>query len=188
MGLKLLIPPALEPVTLDETAPHCRDIDPADFPTLLRQITAARTWVENRTGRALVNQTWLWSLPVSRCCPVPAQFYNQWNWNRGSPRNRLANDWYTLFLYRPPLQSLPASPTSTCKAPRRCWTERLQDRRHHATRPGPAGLRPVLAVQPRGDRRGKRDLPGRLRQPGHRRRARLAGGRKPSTAYTMGSG
>lgn len=55
---RLLVPPAAEPVTLDELKAQAR-IEHADDDTLLRQlIAAARESAEQRTGRALLDQTW----------------------------------------------------------------------------------------------------------------------------------
>ena len=106
MGLKRIIDPALEPVSVEHAAAHCRVVDEVDFPILAAEIKAAREWVEARTGRALVTSTWLWSIDrFQDVVRAPAQFYNQWNWNRGRILgNRLANDWYTLFVPRAPLQ------------------------------------------------------------------------------------
>ena len=169
---------------------HCRDIDPADFPTLLRQITAARTWVENRTGRALVNQTWLWSIDrfqdAARCAgpilqPVELEPGSK---SRQPAGQRLV---HALLCTGHRCSSLPALPTSTCKAPRRCWTR--------------AATRPTPPRNPAGSRRPSA-CTGRSAvaeigavnvtyQAGYGSPATVAApgspvAWKPSTAYTMG--
>jgi len=55
-------PPA-EPVTLDEIKDHLRMQDINNFDSqLLGLITASREWIEDCTGRALVQQTWKYYL------------------------------------------------------------------------------------------------------------------------------
>lgn len=57
MALKIITPPAEEPVTLAEAKLHCK-IDGSDDDALITGlIVAAREQAENRTGRALVTQT-----------------------------------------------------------------------------------------------------------------------------------
>ena len=187
MGLKLLIPPALEPVTLDETVLHCRDIDPADFPTLLRQITAARTWVENRTGRALVNQTWLWSIDRFQdvvLCAGP----NSQPVELEPGKDPLATGWPTTgtrFLVPATVGAVTASPTRPAKHDAGAGPERLQDRRHHATGRSPAfGLYWPFSLAEIGavnvTYQAGYGSPATVAAPG----SPVAW--KPSTAYTMG--
>jgi len=58
MSLRLIIPPAAEPLTLAEAKQHCRiDTDTEDA-LLLAFISAARRAAEHRTGRAFITQTW----------------------------------------------------------------------------------------------------------------------------------
>jgi uncharacterized phiE125 gp8 family phage protein len=57
-GLTRTAEPTVEPVTLDEAKLH-RRVDHSDEDSLISSlITAARQWVEEFTGRALVAQTW----------------------------------------------------------------------------------------------------------------------------------
>lgn len=60
-SLKLLTPPAVEPVTLLEAKRHARiELDDEDA-LVSSLIVAARQWAENYTGRAFVAQVWqLW--------------------------------------------------------------------------------------------------------------------------------
>ena len=63
MPARLITPPATEPVTLLEVKTHLRvEDDYTDEDALiLAQIRAARSYVEEATGRALIAQTWqLW--------------------------------------------------------------------------------------------------------------------------------
>jgi len=56
------VAPAAEPVNLDEAKAHLR-VDVTDDDVLIsRLIQAAREYVEEATGRALINQTWRLSL------------------------------------------------------------------------------------------------------------------------------
>lgn len=66
MGLKLVSPPAAEPVTLAEAKAHCRvDADiTADDDLLTALVVAARERAEHETGRVLVTQTWRQTLPA----------------------------------------------------------------------------------------------------------------------------
>lgn len=58
MGLVITSPPAVEPVSLAEAQAHCR-IDTNDENSLLNGlITAARRAAEQKTGLALITQTW----------------------------------------------------------------------------------------------------------------------------------
>lgn len=64
MSLKLITPPAFEPVTLEEARLHSHAIGGVvdqDALTVGR-IISARRWVETHTARALVTQTWDWSI------------------------------------------------------------------------------------------------------------------------------
>lgn len=64
MGIawKRTVGPTVEPVSLDEAKAHLRVDVNADDLLLERLITAAREYVEEATGRALINQTWQLSL------------------------------------------------------------------------------------------------------------------------------
>lgn len=58
MAVKLITPPASEPVSVSEAKLHLR-VDGADEDTLISGlITAARQYVEDYTQRALITQTW----------------------------------------------------------------------------------------------------------------------------------
>lgn len=58
MALKLIIPPAEEPVTLAEAKAQCR-VDGTDDDTFITAlIQSAREMAEHETGRALITQTW----------------------------------------------------------------------------------------------------------------------------------
>jgi uncharacterized phiE125 gp8 family phage protein len=59
MSLQLITPPAIEPVTLDDTKLHLK-VDTSDDDALItRLITAARARAEWHTGRALNTQSWI---------------------------------------------------------------------------------------------------------------------------------
>lgn len=58
MPLKLITPPAVEPVTSTEAKLHCRIDTSADDTLITMLITAARRTVEADSGRALITQTW----------------------------------------------------------------------------------------------------------------------------------
>jgi uncharacterized phiE125 gp8 family phage protein len=60
-SFKLITPPAVEPVTLDETKAHARIDTTADDVLITGLIAGARQWAEAYSGRAFINQTWqLW--------------------------------------------------------------------------------------------------------------------------------
>lgn len=62
MGLKLITPPAAEPVSLDEQKLHMR-VDGADEDTLIEaQVVAARMLCESHLCAAIVTQVWEWTL------------------------------------------------------------------------------------------------------------------------------
>lgn len=90
MNVITLIPPPVEPVTLEEVYAHLR-LTPDDSPRthpdddmLLRQIKAARQDCENRTRRAFVWQKLRAVLgPQSECWPWPTPFRSWWG---GQPR------------------------------------------------------------------------------------------------------
>ena len=56
-GLKLVAPPATEPVTATDLRLHLRE-DASNFPDALAYVTDARMEIENRTGLAFLTQTW----------------------------------------------------------------------------------------------------------------------------------
>lgn len=58
MGLQLITDPSVEPVTLSEAKLHAKVEDSADDALVTAIITAARQWAEQKTGRALLGQTW----------------------------------------------------------------------------------------------------------------------------------
>ena len=81
MAIRVVTPPAVEPVTLNEAKLHCR-IDVTDDDALVTSlITVARQYCETFTGRAFVTQTIQYDLP-------------RW------PRRK------AIYLPRPPLQSV----------------------------------------------------------------------------------
>ena len=57
MAIKVITPPALEPVTLGEARLHCRVDVEDDDDVLLRLIMAAREYAEQREWRAYLTQT-----------------------------------------------------------------------------------------------------------------------------------
>lgn len=58
MALRLITAPAFEPVTLDEAKLHLRVDHDEEDALISSLIMASRTFVEQFTGRALVEQTW----------------------------------------------------------------------------------------------------------------------------------
>jgi uncharacterized phiE125 gp8 family phage protein len=58
MGLKLVTPPAVEPITLAELKIQCSLTDSSLDALLTNCIKAARAKAENYTGAAIVTQTW----------------------------------------------------------------------------------------------------------------------------------
>jgi len=57
-GLKLVTPPAVEPVSVAEARLHCYVDDPMQDNLLMGFITAARQHIETVCNRALITQTW----------------------------------------------------------------------------------------------------------------------------------
>ncbi|MDD3182362.1 MAG: head-tail connector protein [Alphaproteobacteria bacterium] len=55
---RLITPPVVEPVTLDEMKAHARINDDADDELLSALLIAARQWCETYTRRAFIAQTW----------------------------------------------------------------------------------------------------------------------------------
>jgi uncharacterized phiE125 gp8 family phage protein len=108
MGLKLITPPNVEPVTLDEARAHVRAAHNADDGLLANLITAARIYCENALARQFVTATWRWTLDrfydVQR---APMGLYNEWVWNpMRTLRGRTVRDWYCLFVPRAPVQKI----------------------------------------------------------------------------------
>lgn len=67
MALKVITPPAEEPVTIDEARAQCR-VDGDDEDTLIDgYITTARIWVEGFANRALISRTLEWVLDAFPC-------------------------------------------------------------------------------------------------------------------------
>lgn len=57
-ALRLAVPPAAEPVSLEEAKVHLRVEHDADDALISAQIAAAREWAEGLVGRRFVTQTW----------------------------------------------------------------------------------------------------------------------------------
>lgn len=90
MGLALVTGPALDPVSLAEARAHCRITSSDEDGLLAGYILAARQHVEQVTGRALVSQTW--DFTVDR----------EWPWTLDDSHRHVR-----LFeIPKPPLQSV----------------------------------------------------------------------------------
>jgi uncharacterized phiE125 gp8 family phage protein len=75
MDLALVEPPQVEPVTLADAKMHCR-IDHSDEDAYLAGlITAARRWIENVCGMALIEQTWEGALDAFPQGPISVPKY-----------------------------------------------------------------------------------------------------------------
>lgn len=87
MALKLITPPAVEPVTLNEAKAHMR-VDGTDEDSLIEQlIKVARRWCEKYQRRAYITQTWEL-------------------WLDGWPQDAAGNSSDYIYIPRPPLQSV----------------------------------------------------------------------------------
>lgn len=74
IALKLVTPPTIEPVTLDEAKLHLKVDGADDDNSILGLITAAREYCEGFQNRAYITQTWqLWldSWPNGSVIPIP---------------------------------------------------------------------------------------------------------------------
>ncbi len=60
MTLKLLTPPAVEPISLADAKAHLRVDTTDEDSTINLLITVARESIEQETGRALITQSWSW--------------------------------------------------------------------------------------------------------------------------------
>lgn len=58
MATKLIVAPAIEPVTLEEAKVHLRVTHSSEDTLITALITAAREYVENVIGRKMITQTW----------------------------------------------------------------------------------------------------------------------------------
>ena len=87
--LQVTIPPAGEPVTVEQVKQHCRIDSSADDDLLTGYLTAARIMAEGYLSRALLTQTLLWTVRPSS--------------TRRSEYNRLLG---LLELPRAPVQSI----------------------------------------------------------------------------------
>jgi len=89
MGLQLITGPQLEPVSLAEAKAHCRIEVTTDDGLLAGYILAARSWAEDFTRRAFMEQTW--------------DFTIDYGWPMAKTR---AGDRYSIELPKPPLVSV----------------------------------------------------------------------------------
>jgi Phage gp6-like head-tail connector protein len=62
VGIVLVTPPALEPVTLADAKLHLRESDTGQDTLITALVTAARKAIEERCRRSLVTQTWMVTL------------------------------------------------------------------------------------------------------------------------------
>jgi uncharacterized phiE125 gp8 family phage protein len=70
MSLKLITPPALEPVTLAEAKLHLRVDNATEDALIAALITAAREHAEHVTERAFITQTWELALDAFPCAEI----------------------------------------------------------------------------------------------------------------------
>jgi uncharacterized phiE125 gp8 family phage protein len=110
MGLVLITPPTVEPVSVEHLARHCRVDDPEEFEYLESLGIAARLYCETYTRRAFCTQTW--QFLVDRF-PNYWQDWQIWSGRRMWARSnrRLSTDAYrdiTLRIEKPPVQSITA--------------------------------------------------------------------------------
>jgi len=96
-AFKQTVPPATEPVTLDDAKAQARVDTNIDDALITGLITAARQWAEAYTGRAFINQTWQMWLDV---WPVGSESW--WDGVRQAPIMALDDVSY-VSLPRPPL-------------------------------------------------------------------------------------
>ena len=82
LNLKLVTPPAVEPVSLEVAKQHLRLDFPDDDTLIPIYITAARQWAEKYTRRAFFNQTWTLNLdhfPFFNCAStLPTRSRHDW--------------------------------------------------------------------------------------------------------------
>lgn len=119
-GLRLVTPPAAEPVSLGEAKSHLRVEHDADDALISAQIAAAREWAEGFTGSKFLEQIWdvtlrgwpssPYRIPVG---PVGAVSSVTYRASDGStavvPPETYRLDWEDLFLARG--ASWPVGPT-----------------------------------------------------------------------------
>ncbi len=99
-AFKLLTPPAIEPITLDEAKAQARIDTSVDDALITSLITAARQWAEQYMGRALITQSWQMWLDL-----WPGAFERWWDGVRDGPITGLDEINY-IALPRAPLQSV----------------------------------------------------------------------------------
>jgi uncharacterized phiE125 gp8 family phage protein len=104
MSLKLITPPATEPITLNEAKLHLR-VDGTDEDTMITAlIVAARRMAEQRTERALITQTWelaldVWDDEIELPMPPVASITSIKYIDTDGVEQTLANTEYTLDSY-----------------------------------------------------------------------------------------
>ncbi|MBV8061582.1 MAG: phage head-tail connector protein [Alphaproteobacteria bacterium] len=96
-AFNLVTPPAVEPVLLMDAKQQARIDTTADDALVTSLITAARQWVENYIGRALITQTWQMTFDTWPVASLPF-----WDGEREGPVTAFQNPGYVL-LPRPPL-------------------------------------------------------------------------------------
>jgi hypothetical protein len=107
MATQLLVPPTMEPVSLDEAKEHLRVDQEADDAYITGLVIAARQLVEDDTRRALLTQDWQLTLPDA--WPTTQTYVSQQSMGYysdglssriGKPPRKL------VILPRPPVQSI----------------------------------------------------------------------------------
>lgn len=64
----LFVPPPIEPVSLELFGTHAHVNTEDDFQNQLLYISAARQWIEDYTNRALITQTWRYTMDGPPAC------------------------------------------------------------------------------------------------------------------------
>lgn len=73
-GLRLVVSPTIDPVSIAEARAHCRIDDDADDGLVAGYIMAARSYIEQVSGLSLISQTWEMTLeefPDDDCIYLP---------------------------------------------------------------------------------------------------------------------
>jgi uncharacterized phiE125 gp8 family phage protein len=115
MALKLITPPAIEPIALSEMMNFSRIDSDADTITMEAMITAARQEAEKITSRQLITATWELRLDCFPVCTIympypPVQSVNTLKYldESGTEQTLVENIDYLVDIYSEPARITPA--------------------------------------------------------------------------------
>lgn len=107
MGLSLVTPPGLDPISLEEAKAHCRVSSDTEDGLLAGYVLAARHYAENWTRRAFLTQSWALTLDHGWPAHHDLDHHSHRRYGYHGIGHFSSHHWHSrIVLSRPPLQAV----------------------------------------------------------------------------------